>query len=110
MMSMNLSNIAVLNIEGSQKWGHKLNAKCWFDQKTWNIIKHNKFIFVYTILTFGNIEIEKINFTAIRLFYILLKDVDFEEVLVSNKISFGEKTISNLLVTCIMIIELNHYI
>ena len=41
------------------------------------------------ILTFGDIEIEKINFTVIRL--ILLGDVEIEKVLVSNKISFGEK-------------------
>ena len=40
---------------------------------------------------------------------IFLGDADVEKVLVSNKISFGEKkTISTLLVTCIMIIKLNH--
>ena len=30
---------------------------------------------------------------------IFLKDVDIEKVLISNKISFGEKTINTLLVT-----------
>ena len=41
----------------------------------------------------------------------LLKDVDIEKVLVSNKVSFGKtKYISTLLVTCIMIIKLTHYI
>ena len=40
---------------------------------------------------------------------IFLKDIDIEKVLVSNKISFGEKNyLSTLLVTCIMIIKLNH--
>ena len=41
---------------------------------------------------------------------ILLKDVDIKKVLVSKKISFGKKTISTLLVTCVMIIRLSHYI
>ena len=41
------------------------------------------------ILTFGNIEIEKINFTVMRLL-LFLGDVDIEKILVSNKISFGE--------------------
>ena len=46
-----------------EKWGQKLNAKCRFDWKTWNIIKH-KSIASYIkmckeILTFGDIEIEK---------------------------------------------------
>ena len=41
------------------------------------------------ILTFGNIEIEKINFTGMRLL-LFLGDVDIEKILVSNKISFGE--------------------
>ena len=42
------------------------------------------------ILMFRDIEIEKINFTAIRLLF-FVKDVDIEKVLVSDKISFGEK-------------------
>ena len=42
------------------------------------------------ILMFRYIEIEKINFTTIRLLF-LLRDVDIEKVLVSKKISFGEK-------------------
>ena len=50
VMPMNLNNIASLNIKGAdycciiieinQTWGYKLNAKYWFDQKKWNIIKH----------------------------------------------------------------------
>ena len=42
------------------------------------------------ILTVDVIEIEKNKFCCHRTF-ILLKDVDIEKVLVSNKISFGEK-------------------
>ena len=61
------------------------------------------------VLTFGNIEIEKkIFFTVIRLLFFLV-DVDAGKVLVSNKISFGKKkTKITLLVTCIMVIKLNH--
>ena len=57
------------------------------------------------ILTFEDTEIEKNKFYNHKIF---LRDVDIEKVLVSNKISFGEKTINNLLVTCIMVIKLNH--
>ena len=42
------------------------------------------------ILTFGNIEIEKRNVYRYKIL-ILLGDVDIEKVLVSNKLSFGEK-------------------
>ena len=42
------------------------------------------------ILTFGHIEIEKNKFYCYKI-PIFLKDVDIEKVLVSNKISFGEK-------------------
>ena len=41
------------------------------------------------ILTFGDIEIEKNKFYCTKRPN-LLKDVDIEKVLVSNKISFGE--------------------
>ena len=64
------------------------------------------------ILTFGDIEIEKNNFYD-RKSSIFLKDIENEEVLVSNKIYFGKekkKNYNTLLVTCIMIIKLNHYI
>ena len=59
-------------------------------------------------LTFGDIEIEKKIYCHKAPKF--LKDVNIEKVLVSNKISFGEQTINTLLVTCIMIIKLNHYI
>ena len=42
------------------------------------------------ILTFGDTEIKKIKFYRHKS-PIFLKDVDIEKVLVSNKISFGEK-------------------
>ena len=53
---------------------------------------------------------KKTNFTYRHKSPSFLKDVDIEKVLVSAKISSGEKTISALLVTCIIIIKLNHYI
>ena len=52
------------------------------------------------ILMFGILKLKKINFTVI--------DVDVEKVVVSNKISFAKKTISTLLVTCLMVIKLGH--
>ena len=55
------------------------------------------------ILTFGNIEIEKNKFYHNKT-PIFLKDVDIEKVLVSNKISFGQKNYKYLLVSCIMMI------
>ena len=42
------------------------------------------------ILSFVYIEIERKKITAVRLQF-FLKDVDIEKVLVSKKISFGEK-------------------
>ena len=53
------------------------------------------------ILTFGNIDIQKISFIAIRLLFFL----DIEKVLVANKISLGKKPISTLLITCTIIIK-----
>ena len=41
------------------------------------------------IVTFGDIEIEKKNYHHKSL--VSLRDIDIEKVLVSNKISFGEK-------------------
>ena len=61
------------------------------------------------ILTFVYIEIERKKITAVRLQF-FLKDVDIEKVLVSKKISFGEKTMNTLLVTCMRIIKSHHFI
>ena len=61
------------------------------------------------VLTFADIQIEKINFTAIKVVF-SLRDVNAESVSVSQKISFGGKTVNTLLVTSMMIIKLSHYI
>ena len=59
------------------------------------ILQNIKYLLSYIkmgteILMFGDIEIEKNKFYCNKI-PILLKDVDIEKVLVSNKISFGEK-------------------
>ena len=61
------------------------------------------------VLTFADIQIEKINFTAIKVVF-SLRDINIESVSVSQKISFGGKTVNTLLVTSMMIIKLSHYI
>ena len=69
--------------------------------------QNQRFDLVYQeILTFGSIEIKKQTTVISLLFF--LGNTDIEKVLVTNKISFGEKTISTLLVTCLMVIMLNH--
>ena len=77
MMSINLSDIAILNMKDSdycciislisKNEGTKL-LKCWFDWKRWNIIKIGK-----DVLTFGNAEIEK---KKISKDSYLLRDID----------------------------------
>ena len=59
------------------------------------------------MLTFWDIETEKNKFYHYKS-PVPLRDVDIDKVLVSNKISCGRKSINTLLVTCIMIIKLNH--
>ena len=59
------------------------------------------------ILTFDDIETEKNKFYRHKR-PTFKKDVDIEKVLISNKVSFGEKNISALLVTCIMIINITY--
>ena len=76
MMSMNLSDIAALNIKGSDyhciiSLVSKNEAmKQFWDRKNWNIIKHKNLLsrikIGKNILTFGNFENEK------NKFYILL--------------------------------------
>ena len=51
----------------------------------------------------------KKKFTVRRLIF-FLGDVNIKKVLVSNKISFGKKTINTLLVTGTIIMKLSHYI
>ena len=65
---------------------------------------------VYTeILTFGKTDSEKDKF-YLHKSPIFFEVVNIKKVLVSNKIYFGEKTINTLLVACIMIFKLSHYI
>ena len=49
------------------------------------------------------LKLEKINFAAKKVVNVVKKDVDIERVLVSNRVSFGEKTVNILLVICTMI-------
>ena len=59
-------------------------------------------------LTFGDIKIGKYKFYHNQI-PTFLKDIDIEDVLVSNKTSFREKRYNIVLVTY-MIIKLNHCI
>ena len=62
------------------------------------------------ITTFSDVKAEKHKFHCYKS-RIVLEDVDLDNVLISSKISFGKKKLKNtLLVTCVMIIKLNHYI
>ena len=53
-----------------------------------------------------DIEIDKNKFYQYKS-PVHLRDIDIEKVLVSNKISFGEKNINTLLVTSLLIIKLS---
>ena len=61
------------------------------------------------ILTLGDIVLEKNKFYRHKS-PICLKVVDNEKVLVSNKSFLVKNIINTLLVTCIMILKLIHYI
>ena len=65
--------IAVFLAKLAKEWVHKLSAKCQFDQKKWNIIKHKFYYHIKMgkeILRFGNIEIEKKkDYTAIKVYF-----------------------------------------
>ena len=58
---------------------------------------------------FIDIEIEKKNSNAMKILF-FKTDIDIKKVLISNKISFGEKNCNTSLVTCTMIIKLSQYI
>ena len=104
MMSMDLGNVAILDIKGSDycciisriiKIIHVPITKHRIDQKKWNIRNIEIYLFHTKmgkeILTFGDSEIKKKkNFTARRLLF-FKKDVGIEKVLVSNKVSSGKK-------------------
>ena len=61
------------------------------------------------ILTFGDIEIEILKFYHHKS-PSFLEDIDNEKVLVSKKTSFSKKAVCTLLVTCVTIRKLSHYI
>ena len=54
------------------------------------------------ILTFGDIKIEENKFYLTNA-PVFLKDVDIEKVLVSNKISFGEKSYKYFILYCLLV-------
>ena len=99
MMSMNLIDIAILNITSAistynyqwnqQKRCHKLIAKCQFDRKKENIIKHENLLSHIKLgekdLTFGDFEIEKYKFYRHKSL-VSLSQVNIEKILVFNKI------------------------
>ena len=113
-MSMNLCNIAVLNIKGSDylciinfiSKNEELNAKILIWSKKAERYKNIKKLLSHikmgkNVLTFAILKLKKtIQF---------LKDVDIEKVLVSKKIFLVKKIISTLFITCIMIIKLTNY-
>ena len=62
------------------------------------------------ILMFGDIEIKKHKLYRYKS-PIFLEDVDIDNVLVSNKSSPGKKkSINTLLITCMVIAKLSHFI
>ena len=61
------------------------------------------------IKTFVEFEIEKHKLHRNKNLF-LLEDVDTYNKLASNKISSGKKTVNTLLLTCMMIIKLSHYL
>ena len=83
MMSMNLSDIAILNIKGfdyycivsliRKKWSHKLNARFWFVWKKWNIFRHKDLLSQIKIgkkiQRLGTMKLEKIKFTTVKFLF-----------------------------------------
>ena len=61
------------------------------------------------IVTFEDIEIEKDKFYRYKS-PIFLEDVDIENIVIFKKRSPNEKNNKYFLVTCMMIIKLNHHI
>ena len=59
------------------------------------------------IIMFADFGIEKHKFQRYKnLFF--KKDVDVDNILLSNRLAIGEKTVNTLLVTCRMIMKLSH--
>ena len=100
-MSMNLSDVAILKIKGSD---YHCIISAISKSETINLIQNNKLT-----KTAEHYKAQKILFYSYKrpIFQIHLH---IEKVLVSNKIFLREKkTINTLLVTCIMIIKLSHF-
>ena len=101
---MNLSDIAILNIKGSdyrcfislisKNEAINLMQNADLTEKNWNIIKNKNLLshikMSKEILTFVYIEIEKSKFYQNKI-PAHLREIDIENVLVSNKIFFGKK-------------------
>ena len=101
MMSMNLSDVAILKIKGSD---YHCIISAISKSETINLIQNKKLT-----KTAEHYKAQKILFYSYKrpIFQIHLH---IEKVLVSNKIFLREKkTINTLLVTCIMIIKLSHF-
>ena len=62
----------------------------------------------HDVLTFGDIEIEERTFHRYKNLN-FLKDMGIYDIIISNKIPFGEKNYNTLLITWMIIIKLNHY-
>ena len=101
---MNLSDIAILNIKGSdyrciiilisknEAINLMLNAD--LTEKSRGLSNKNLLSRIKMhegILRLGDIKIEKKKFYRKKIFFFFLWGVDIEKVLISNKISFGEK-------------------
>ena len=107
MMPMNLSDVAILNIKSVD---YRCNITVIYKIEAINLMQNTDLTKKSgKLLTFGYIETEKNKFYHYKSHF-PLGDVDVEKVLVSSMISFGEKTINALFVTCIMIIELHQCI
>ena len=101
---MSINDIAILNIKGS---GYDCIISLICKNEDINLLQNADLIF-WEVLTFGNFKTEKKKYHHKS--SIFLGDVDIGKVLMSNKIYFGEKTMSTLLITCTIIIKLSHCI
>ena len=115
MMSMNLNDIAVLNISDADycciikefSKSEAVNLQQNVDlSKHKNLLSHLKM--GKEIMTFEDIVIKKHKFHRYK-GLIFFEDIDINNILVSNKISFDEKTINSLLVTHAVIINIRYY-
>ena len=118
MMSVNLSNIAILTIYGvdycyiiteiTKHEAIKVMQNIDLTETDWNIIKHKNILshikMGREILTFVDIEIEKHKYFRYKN-PIFLEDVDINNVFLLVK-----KTLNTFLDGCMIIINISHYI